>query len=470
MEEQNDFVAALGNKIQAYAKDLEKTVLPGLKADFYNLNASLTTIVNILKKKGLLSEDPYQYESKISEVSPISSEPFLDGEKSTVMSIRVGSFHHQLNFLNDFYQFSIDFLTLQRLKNISQYMRFIKWDGFSDNHNELNTRVLAELVGRVRKGDDTISAGLLNDAIGQLAGLQNRINEKLKKVTLFKREEYKYTIRITFFESLNLSASEVERDVESAIRRVKKEFATHIKGQPFIPELVKELLDEDFSLGGSRLREDLIKKLEVSEVQREKPKQERNFKADLMESVRTLTSSNIAMESALRKLRESSAVFEDRVHSLGERFYQWLMSLIGVKKKRLFYEVEFFDAITAASRKEVIDFEKFTEELYAKIRVMANISNRNSPAFQVLALKDENVILDWYDRTFFDLIKLSERMSALDIFFKTEVSKDKRPLIRGIKTELSAIRTAISNANKLKHEYVGAKEEIEQLRRLGINN
>ena len=61
------------------------------------------------------------------------------------------------------------------------------------------------------------------------------------------------------------------------------------------------------------------------------------------------------------------------------------------------------------------------------------------------------------------------RLPALDTYFKTEVPKEQRSLVRGIKLEISGIKNAFLKANQKKHEYVSKKEEREQLKKLGIN-
>ena len=42
--------------------------------------------------------------------------------------------------------------------------------------------------------------------------------------------------------------------------------------------------------------------------------------------------------------------------------------------------------------------------------------------------------------------------------------------VKGLKIDLSSYRNAIINANKKRGEYASAKEEIEQMKKLGINN
>ena len=43
-----------------------------------------------------------------------------------------------------------------------------------------------------------------------------------------------------------------------------------------------------------------------------------------------------------------------------------------------------------------------------------------------------------------------------------------RPKVKGLKIDLSSYRNAIISANKKRGEYVSAKEEIEQMQKLGI--
>ena len=59
-------------------------------------------------------------------------------------------------------------------------------------------------------------------------------------------------------------------------------------------------------------------------------------------------------------------------------------------------------------------------------------------------------------------------MPALDTYFKSETTRSQRALIKGIKLEIGAVKNAVVKANQKKHEYVSRKEEVEQLKKLGI--
>jgi hypothetical protein len=124
--------------------------------------------------------------------------------------------------------------------------------------------------------------------------------------------------------------------------------------------------------------------------------------------------------------------------------------------------------VSNSNRTEQLNFTKWSEDLSIRLRLLTAVANRASPQFQGLLSKSEDEVLDWFDRQFIEASKAVERMAGLDEFFKTEAPKDTRSQVKGIKTEISSVRTGMANANKLKHDYVGKKEEQEQLKRLGI--
>lgn len=470
MEGPLDFTENLGRRLAAYGARLEKTLLPELKTEFRNFATSFATLGKILSKRGYLLEDPYQYEDKFSEVKPIPAENFSESERMLVVSQRMAFFGLQLDFLNETYAFTLDFLTLSRLKNILLLLRFVPWNALSPTQGDPNAKAVGDLVARCRKTDDAIQLGLLNDSLSQLALLQQKIFDKLKTLTQFKREEYKQLVRTVLWPQLNLAAEEVEGNLENVLKKLRRALVEHLKGEPFIPELMRELLDEAFSPQGPQLQKDLLERFYVAPEERNKPKQEVNLKGTLLEAVRVLVRAQLALLGALEKLSGNSAVMEDRVLTLGERLRSFMFSLLGRKRPPLLYEIELPDPVTSVLRSETLNFEEFLAQQSARVKLFASLQTKGSPAWFKLSQKTEAEILDWYQRQALELNKAYERMNALDAFFKTEMPKEKRSLVRGIKPELSSLKSTVANANKLKHEYVAHLEEQEQLKRLGLQH
>jgi hypothetical protein len=189
----------------------------------------------------------------------------------------------------------------------------------------------------------------------------------------------------------------------------------------------------------------------------------------IMESVRTLASANLPLESALRKLRENSNTIEKKAKTFGAKFKNWLMNILGQKDDQRIYVLEFIDAITSASRTEKIDFIQFDQSTTKVIRILVNLSTRTSPQFTALKSKEEDQIMEYQHSSYVKVKRCLDIMEALDTYFKSEVPREKRNVIRGIKTELTEIKMILAKSNKMRHEYVAAKEEVEQLKKLGIS-
>jgi len=292
--------------------------------------------------------------------------------------------------LAEYYQFSLDYLTLARLRSITQLLRYVRWEALSDKALEQNTKLVAEIVGRARKADDHISTCLVNDIVGQLANHSAKIFESLKKVSFWKREEYKLLVRTTFWGSLNFAAEEVQGNPDNIQRKIKRVFADQMKGQPYIPELIKELLDEDFATNGPQLREELLVRLRVNKVTQEKPKTVLDPRQDLMEAVRSLSAYSIPLDAGLRKLSENAALLDVAQDSLGERFQKWLRRLMGVKNKPRVFVIDLIDPVTGATKQEALEFDPFIAESQTRSRSVAAVSVRTGVAFQTLAQKTED--------------------------------------------------------------------------------
>jgi len=464
------FLEELSSSLRDFGLELERAVLPGFKATLQNLKSTYNSLLGLLSKKGLLAADPYQFSEKISEIKAVANEPFLESQKQAVVSIRMHNFESQLAFLADYYQFSLDYLNLARLRGITQLLRYVRWEALTETSAELNTKLVAELVGRIRKGEDSISAGLVNDMVTQMNANSAKVVEALKRVSLFKREEYKLTLRTTFWVGMNLAQEEVSGNPDNVQKKIKKEFVTHLKGHPYIPELIKELLDEDFAPNAAALREELLARLRVTKAVQEKPKVAVDPRLELMEAVRSLSACNLPLDAAVRKLNDNAALLDDSQDSMGERFQKWLRKLMGIQSKPRVFVIDLFDPVTGAPKREPLEFDPFLGEIQSRIRVLATMANRNGPAFQSLLQKSEDEILAWFERQFIDVSKTVERFVGLDLFFKTEVPKERRGQVKGIKAEVAQLRTVIGNANKQRHEAVARREEQEQLKRLGIKS
>ena len=130
--------------------------------------------------------------------------------------------------------------------------------------------------------------------------------------------------------------------------------------------------------------------------------------------------------------------------------------------------MEFIDPVTAASRTEKLNFSVFCEDLRKKARNFASASAKGGALYQRLENADEEQLFGFMDKNIEELQVLHRRLLALETYFKTEVDRDDRNRLHGIKLEIETIKSTIIRGNQKKHEYVSQREEMEQMKRLGI--
>jgi uncharacterized protein YeeX (DUF496 family) len=119
-------------------------------------------------------------------------------------------------------------------------------------------------------------------------------------------------------------------------------------------------------------------------------------------------------------------------------------------------------------RKENTNLHQFRGDLEKRTRILAGMSAQGTVMAKLKAMNEEQVTT-YLERTIRDVQNFHRILTALDDYFKTSVSQNERTKIKGIKPELASVKNCIVRANQLRAEYTAAKEEEEQMKRLGIN-
>lgn len=469
MEGNGEYERILEERLLAKAETLDRVELPKLKEAFKLFQTAFQGIHTVLLRKGVIQTDPYKFDLKISEVQTPPESPFAESEKNEQISIRLSQFDSYLDFLNGYYQFSVDFLTMGRVKrliNLTKYFNFLQ---FSETSTQLNTRCFAEVVGLVRKGTDPLSTGILGEGLLSLEKTSREIFQILKSLTLYHKERYKLDIRQLALAGLTLDRERVITHRDEALRNIKRKFSETMGDRPFYPELVEEALAEDYSSEGPNLRDDILAQLQVREEKKADSAQAQNFKAIVLDGARVLAGAGYQLEEAIRKLRENSILLENQNRTFLGQMRKMVRRLFNPAEDNVVYQVEYSDPITAEHRREEVDFTRLSEEVARRARVLSSMMARNSQSWQRLASAQEEQAYSFLVKGLEDLQRYYRRLSALDEHFKNEITDpEAKPRIRGIKVELATLKTSIIKANQKKHEYVAQKEEIEQMRRLGI--
>ncbi len=457
----------IAEALHAKREHLETQVLPEIKDQFVDLHSAFRNVYEVLIRKSLIDEDPYKYDTKISEVSIPDNSPITESERTDEIGVRLSQFDTQLEFLINSYQFSVDFLTLKRIKLLAGLAKFINWSGLSESSTKANTRAVADLFAKIRGGSDSFSTQILNDAQHRMSEASETIVVGLKELSGLHRESYKYEVRERVMPRMSLTADDIKRDIESSLSEIKKQFASSEIDLPFYQELVKEVLEEDYTEEGSTKRDNALGKLKVEKKKEKKPEQI-SYKPVLLESVRLLATASRHLEAALDKIDENSRVYEQsKLSSEGVIKRLLRRMLFGTRKARV-YEVEFVDVTTSVSREQRINFDTFLHDATRTARLLSSLTSKLSNRYSQLESKSEDEIYRFLERQIVALQQHVRTLPALQTYFQAETRREARGKLKGIKLELNAIRNAIVKANQKRHEYVSRKEEEEQLRRLGV--
>ncbi|MDR3201416.1 MAG: hypothetical protein LBT68_08140 [Spirochaetales bacterium] len=450
-----------------FQDNLERIVLPKLKEDFRIIHSAFRIVHSILLKKGFIHEDPYKSETKLSEIVLPSNKGFSDGEKIDQMSIRLSSYEVQLDFLLNFYQFSMEFLDISRIRLVAGLLRYINWEQLGSAAPDSVTRALAELITKAKTGADALSVGLLNDSLEQIRKTVPVCFKPLKDITDFSRELYKMDMRTKVFSSLSVKpGSPVNK--EDLVRQVKRIFPSVMQGKPFYPELAGEVIDEDYGPEGAKHKETIIQRFTIKEAKPKTVQQKVSFTEMLLDSIKTMASSSRYLEDAIRKLIENNTLMQNRKTGFMEKFKLWLSQISNKQEEDAAYELEYFDSVTSTTKREKIQFEAFVTDVQKRARTFNGISVRGGVMYSRMEKSDESTLFSFLEKQMGELSIAYRRLQGLDTFFKSEVPREQRASLHGIKIELTAIQNSMARATQKKHEYVARKEEYEQMKKLGI--
>ncbi|AEJ20229.1 hypothetical protein [Gracilinema caldarium] len=463
---QNDLAEALEQR----KLWLDRNLLPKLKDEFSIFKASFGSLYQLLLRKGLVQEDPYKNDIKIGELQVPSESPFTESERIEQMSIRLSNFDSQIDFLVTFYQFSVEFLNMERLKRVAGIVKYINWLQFSVNSQYINTRSLAEIVNLAKGGNDQLGTGLIVDSLQRLESSSKNILKILKDITDFHRQNYKLEARLRFFDTLPLDRNSVFIKKEETMQLIKRKFAETMSDRPFYPELFEELLKENYSAEGVSLKNDILKQLAIPEDNKEKKKTDISSRPMLIEALRGLNGLSFILTDTLSKLDENKLILDSEQNGFWQKVRQIILKMLNKDSEEVFYEIEYLDPVLGTTQSEKLNFRQFKMDLIRKARSLASLSSRNSAFMTKLENASEDQLFSILSKNIEELQKIHRTLTALDEFFKSEVSKENREKIRGIKPELSSIKNTIVKANQKRHEYIAQKEEQEQLKKLGIQD
>lgn len=468
MADLEQFTRDLEEALTVRATEIQESVLPALKQCFFRIHSSFEALHTLLLKKGLVKNDPYSFEERISEITIPSDQPFLDSERDREMSIRTARYKSQLAFIINYYDFSLDHLDLRELKTLAQFTRYINWQNLAETATQPTTRALGEQVAKVKSSTDQLSVSIAADAQAQLGSASREALEHLKRITAYRREFYKLSVRQNLLSGVNIGGSAAQPD--GAVKKIRSLWPSRMPGQPFARDLILEILAENDPDTGESVRSVLLESLRARDTPRKTQKQTGpDLKETLLEAARALASCSRGLEEAVQKLNDNTVVLESRKLSMGEMLRAIWKRLRSREDEGHTYVVEYIDETTASPKSEEIRFEEFVAGLSRRARLYNGILSKSGSTWTKLQQTEEEELLNFVTKQIQEMTTAVRRMESLDTMFRSEVDREQRKRLRGINLEATAMREHIQRARKKNHEYISRYEEIQQLKRLGIN-
>jgi len=454
-----NYIDLLSQALLARKDWLEKSELTKLKEELRIYQISYSVLYNMFLKKKLINEDPYKQESKISDLEIPDTGPFNEAKKREQISLRLASYDSQLDFLVNFYQFGVDFLNVERIRRIVGLVRYIDWMNLTPDSQSNNTKVVAEIVNNAKSGGDSLTLSIIGESLTKLPKCTTTVMGILRDLSIYHKETYKLNARKV---TSGMQAGEVNA------ANIKRKMGSAMPGTVFYQEYIDELIKEDYSKDGPAMREAVLKALALTDDKPKTVKPKIDYKAMVLSGIVAIGNAATVMNEIIQKIDENEEVLADQKKGFWEKLRQIIRAMMHAEPEEVFYDLMFVDQSTGVQKKETTNLHQFRGDLERKTRILAGM-NPNGPVMAKLKNMNEEQCTAYLERTIRDVQNYQRILTALDDYFKSNIPQAERARIKGIKPELASVKNCVVKANQLRAEYTAAKEEEEQMKRLGIN-
>jgi len=453
----SNYAETLSNALLAKKDSLEKVEIHRLKEELRLFQVSFSVLYGIFLKKKLISEDPYKQESKITELEVPDTTAFNEARRRDQISVRLASLDSQLDFLVNFYQFSVDYLNLGRVRKIAGLIRYIDWIHLTPDSKSPNTKVVAEITLNSKTGDQ-ITLSVIGEALTKLSKCTGSVMGILKGITAYHKENYKLAVR---------GAIRGMPPSEASVASIKKKIAAASPNAPIFQEFIEEIIGEDYTPEGEALREVVLRSLQVVADKSKTTKPKVDYKAILLEGIRAIGMTSAVLTEIVGKIDENEMTLAKEQKSFWKKIKQLIRAMLNSEPEEVVYELVFTDQVKGTQTREYLNLHQYRADLDRRIKIISGMTGQGSVLTKLKAMSEDQ-ILGYLERSVRDMQNYYRTLVALDEYFKT-AANESRDRIKGIKPELSTIKNCVIKANQVLHEYGAAKEEAEQLKRLGVN-
>jgi hypothetical protein len=456
MEASPGYLEQLTQALDETGRWLSSTGLPRFREAVASYQSLFEGTMAMLIRKGLLREDPYNYDQDFSEITVPADDPLPEFENSDEVSFRLAAFRRQLRYLGGEYKLELGFLTLARLKKVSALLSYVSWQDFGDRSKSPTTRAFARAFMKVRMGTDSLASQILKDSETQITRTMHELRDLLGRLIAWNRESWKAEVRAQVLPAISIAAGATRRD--EILKGIRRYFPQRMAGRPWFPALAEEIADEETAPDGQARRDKVLAALATGDAPPASAapapvQQAEDGRAVLLDALRQLARPNEELATALAALEENEKTLASGARQDGG----WLRRMLGSrpqKEQPRAYTVEYAEPGVATPRTERVDFNDFLAESGRTATLLASLASGTGPAWRKLQSGDEAALAAFVDETMHDLLVIHRRMGGLNTMFQARAAKDKRT-VRGIRVELMTIKNAIAKAAQRRSDYRG---------------
>lgn len=454
MEGSGEFLQQLTEALSRRSQWLEKEQIPRLREVVQRYQNLFESIMSMLIKKGLLREDPYNYEQALTDITVPSDAPLADFENADEASYRIAAFRRQLKYILTELDFNLSSLKLGRLKKLSALLSYVNWSELNDTSSSPTTRAFARAFMKVLLGGDAMSAQILKEQETQIERAFHECKSIIADLVSYHRESWKAELRRAVLPSLSLEPAGAQGKREEILRAMRKAYGKEMEGRPWYPALAQELVAEEVESDAESRKERLLSSLAIPVPQPAVEKTvEKEGKQILMEAVRILSRPHEELITAVESLTETERLLLTRESGFGHTLRRLLGMGTREKADIHTYEIQYSEPALGTTKTEKVSFPQFAEETRKKATLLAAIAAGTGPAYKRLEGTAEVSLAGFVDKQLNELLLIHRRLASFNAFFQAKASQAAKQNVRGIKLELLAIRNSIVKANQRRHEF-----------------
>lgn len=460
----NKLYSAVNTKIQWY----DTTRLNDLLIEYRNFHSLIQNMYNMLAKKGLIQEDPYKKDKNVTDIFVPDEMPFIEADKASIMGKRISDYETSLDYLCNYFKFSILTLSIDRIQLLLKLNNFIRWQALQTTSAHPNTLALAQYFSSIKNGTDQMSKKVLSDLITVAGKTILKINGLLKELLEFQKEVYKCTVRKSIESNPHFSQKQASESPEAALAQIKKLFSSAMGKTPYYKELIEEIIKENFSKNTEAVEKKLMSKMAVTIKKNTKKAQKVNTKEMLMDAIRSLASIAPQLEQVTKKITENQTILENENKSFWYKLNALLRSAFSIEQPHIEYKVLVEDPLTHLKKQKTLNCTSFIHSLIQRHAEYSSFAIKNTPAYMKIESQEDEQILSFINAQLILCKQMLQILEALNDFFKNAVRPLNREKISNWSMELTSMQNTLVKTAQRKAEYTSYTEEQKQMKKLGI--